>query len=130
MQDDQLFFREDLCHFPDRDEEKKPAEAARADGDRVRPIAAGCVPHFLDETDPALRCVDTKALAASKPVVDVRSKAPRTSCADSHRTSFRLDWLLAQSRSRSAKSGLPSLNDYFSLWRRQPIPTPGRPPKI
>jgi len=53
MQDDQLFFREDLCHFPDRDDEKKPAEAAGADADHVRPIAAGCVPHHLDVADSA-----------------------------------------------------------------------------
>jgi hypothetical protein len=73
-----------------------------------RSIAAGRVPHLLDEADPARRCVDAKTLAASKPVVEVRSSAPRTLGAGSHRRSFRLDPSLAQPRSRSAKSGLPS----------------------
>jgi hypothetical protein len=125
VQDDLFLSREDPCHLRDGNDEEKPAEEAGADGEHVRSIAARCVPHLLDHADPALGRIDAKTVAASKPVVDVRSSAARTRAAASHRTSFRLDSLLAQSRSRSANSGLPSLDDYFSLWRYLGYPNSG-----
>jgi hypothetical protein len=117
VQDDQLRSREDLCDLLNRDDEKKPAEAAGANDDHVRSIAAGRVPHLLDNANPTVRRVDAKTLAASKPVVEVSSSAARTLRAGSHRPPFRVGSTRAQPRSRSAKSGLPSLDDYFSLWR-------------
>jgi hypothetical protein len=53
-QDDPLFPREDLRDLSDRKDEEQPAEEADTDGDQVRPVAAGRVPHLLDEAGPAV----------------------------------------------------------------------------
>jgi hypothetical protein len=55
VQDGQLVSREDLCDLPDRNDDEKPAEEAGTDGDHVRSIEAGRVPHLLDEANRALR---------------------------------------------------------------------------
>jgi hypothetical protein len=55
VQDDPLFAWEDLCDLSDWNDEKQPAEEADTDGDHVRPITAGRIPHLLDEADPAVR---------------------------------------------------------------------------
>jgi len=54
-QDDPLLVREDFRDLPDRNDQQQPAEPAGADGDHVRSIEPGRVPHLLDDPDPALR---------------------------------------------------------------------------
>jgi hypothetical protein len=91
----------------------RPARMAITSGRSTRDA------YRTSSTKPTRPCGEStrKTLAAPKPVVELSSAAAQRLRAGSHHGSFRLDSSRAQSRSGSAKSGLPNLDDYFSLWR-------------